>query len=193
MYIDTSTQSPTTAYFEEARDAVLGDPSTQVAAMLLEHAKDSRQLNRERARAEEAQLRESQQRQVRALREQSDHIRTAGMYKGALMIASGVASAGSAVASSKDSEVWAGALNGAAKGTEGAGELAEAYHDGRAGLLGADATVAEHESGEAERRLADLREANAEVNDLERSALDHFAEVQRARAAADATITAWRG
>src|SRR5688572_14432615 len=116
---------PTLDYFEEASNDIAGDPATQVAVMMLKHAKESRQISQQQTRLEEAQLRQSQQDQVKALKAQAEQIRAAGFVKGFSMMLSGALTAVAAEPGGSTKKV----LEGSAKYAEGVGTLGSSLHD----------------------------------------------------------------
>ena len=213
---DNSVKPPTLDCYVEARDSFFGDPTSELAALLIEHVRESRQSYFEQTLAEEQHLRVVQAAQVEDLRKEADKVRDAGMAKGFGLIAGGLLTIGSGLATAKDTGVnteagantdpapkappkadapvnWATELAGGAKAAEGAGEVGAAHFERQAGLKRADATEHEHLAGEAERRLETLEEARNHARELERSAFEHLKNMQDKRAETDRMITSWRG
>jgi len=189
---------PTLDCYAEARDAFSGDPASEIAALLIDHVRQSRQSYLEQTHAEEHQLRAVQAAQVEDLRTQADKLRDAAMYEGAGMMLSGGLTIGSAVASASVPDKatgadWPRVLEGSAKGAEGGGTLVSAHFDREAGLAGADATEHEHLGSEAERRLRTLDEALSHTKDLQRSTFEQLQSLQATQAATDRALTSWRG
>ncbi len=189
----TNTASPTTSYFEAARDALAGDPTTQIAAMMLEHAKTSRELNHQQRSVEELRLRELQADQVDQLRLKATRTAIAGFTQGAAGIASGALKIGACGSKAEGDADVAGYLKGTAEGVSGSGTAVSAYFKYEAGQADANGTECEHKSGEALRRLEDLRDESGQLRELNRSALDHLRAIQDAKAATDQAITSYRG
>ena len=213
---------PTLEYYVEAHDRFMGDPTSELAALLIDHVRESRQQNRDQTRIEEAHLRFVQTAQVQELRSEADELRKAGQAKAFGMIVSGAASIGSAAVaaastnpSAPESEqgptpsdatpsdatpsvaakrtAWPQVIKGAADGAEGGGGLIAAEHDLHAGRARTRSTEHEHQAGESERRLNDLSDARSYSRELERAAFDHLEKVQEAESAADKARTSWRG
>ncbi len=213
MYIpnDRSVTPPTLEYYKDARDAFLSDPSSALAALLIDHVRESRQNYLDQTRAEENHLRSVHAAQLEAMRDEADKLRDAGVARGVGMVASGALSimAGYATANTPSSDAskcatpctprpakgtdWPGVLNGAASGAKGGGELFAAYDDRQGQLARTRATEHEHQGGEAERRLKTLDETREHARDLERSAFEHLRNVHETEAATDLALVTWRG
>jgi len=186
---------PTLEYYVEARDGFSGDPASELAALLIDHVRESRQLNRDQTRLEEEHLRFVQAAQVKQLRSEADELREAGRAKafgmivgGSLTVASGVALGGAG----RETH-WSKGFDGGAKGAHGGGELIASEHELHAGRARARSTEYEHQAGESKRRLDDLSDARSYSRNLERTAFDHLEKVQEAQAATDKAQTSWRG
>ena len=182
--------------YAEARDAFMGDPASELAALLIDHVRESRQSYLEQTRAEEHQLRVVQAAQIKDMRVEADKVRDAAISKGAGMMLSGGFTIGSgvAIAQTGDPETpWSKYLAGSADGARGGGELISGHFDREASLARADATEHEHLGSEAERRLESLEEARSHLNELQRSAFDHLRNIQETQAGTDRTLTSWRG
>lgn len=213
MYIpkENNVTPPTLDYYLDARDGFLGDPASELAALLIDHLRESRQNYLEQSRAQEHQLRKVQAAKIEAMRDEADKIRDAGMAKGAGMIASGLltigasgvkahtattnAAASDAAPTSPETAPtdWEGILKGAASGAQGGGELFAAGDERQAQLARTRATEHEHLAGEAERRLKLLDDARANARDLERTAFEHLRKKNETAAATDQTLVTWRG
>jgi len=213
MYIpkENNVTPPTLDYYLDARDGFLGDPASELAALLIDHLRESRQNYLEQSRAQEHQLRKVQAAKIEAMRDEADKIRDAGMAKGAGMIASGLltigasgvkahtattnAAASDAAPTSPETAPtdWEGILKGAASGAQGGGELFAAGDERQAQLARTRATEDEHLAGEAERRLKLLDDARANARDLERTAFEHLRKKNETAAATDQTLVTWRG
>jgi len=187
---------PTLDCYAKARDAFLGDTASELAALLIDHVRESRQSYLEQTRAEEHQLRLVQAAQVEDMRTQADKLRDAGISKGAGMIASGLLTVGSGVSIASTGTAdnpYSKYFDGSAKGAEGGGQLMAAHFDHDAGIAGADATEHEHLGSEAERRLETLDEARSYLKELQRTAFEHLQNIQETQAGTDRTLTSWRG
>ena len=201
---------PTLDCYVEARDAFVGDAASEIAALLIDHVRESRQNYLEQTRAEEHQLRVVQAAQIKDMRIEADKLRDAGMYKGAAMmlsggltIASGVVTASNASSANRETPGsvphkatetnWPSVFEGSAKGADGSGQLIAAHFDREAGLARADATEHEHLGSEAKRRLEALDEARSHLKDLQRSAFEHLKGIHETQASTDRTLTSWRG
>lgn len=203
MYIshESSVTPPTLEYYANARDGFGGDPASELAALLIDHVRESRQSYFEQTRAEEKHLRSVHTAQIKAMRDEADKLRDAGMARGggmmvsgALTIGAGYATASTPTAESKTNDTDRPVvLNGAASGAQGGGELFAADDDRQGQLARTRATEHEHLGGEAERRLETLGEARAHARDLERSAFEHLRNVQATEAATDQALVTWRG
>lgn len=208
MYIpnEHSVTPPTLDYYADARDAFLGDPASELAALLIDHVRESRQSYLEQTHAEESHLRLVQAAQIKELRDEADKLRDAGMARGAGMIVSGVLTIGASgiTAGTPTTDVsdtppetggtdWPGVLNGAASGAKGGSELFAADDEFQGQLARTRATEYEHQGGEAERRLETLDEARSHARELQRSAFEHLRNVQETEAATDQALVTWRG
>src|SRR5688572_4982696 len=91
MYIpnEHNVTPPTLEYYSDARDAFLGDPASELAALLIDHVRESRQSYLEQTAAEEQHLRTVQSAQIDAMRDEADKLRDAGEARGLGLIASG--------------------------------------------------------------------------------------------------------
>lgn len=212
---------PTLEYYLAARNSFTGDVATDLAVMLIDYVRESRQLNQEQTRAETAQLRLEQAAQVKDMREEADKLRDAGMVKGAGMIlgggvtiASGFATASaatkgaanatdrgapSAAGKGAPSETpsapgfdWFAGLKGSADALNGGGEAWAAHIDRSAARARTRATEHEHRAGESGRRLDTLDEARAHAKELEHSAFEHLRNVQETRADTERARITWR-
>ena len=190
--VENPTTAPPLDYYVEARDRFTGDVATELAVMLIDYVRESRQLDQQQTHAEEAQLRLAQAAQVHDMREEADKIRDAGMIKGLGMIASGGSTIGSGVALASGSEAWATGLEGSAGAANGVGEAWAADVDRSAALARTHATEHEHQAGESERRLDVLDEARSHAKQLEQSAFEHLRSVQQTRADTERASITWR-
>ena len=193
MLIDSNTSSTTASYYENAKNGLMGDHATQLAAMLIDYAKDSREQNRQLRRGEEAHLRLVQQEHITDLRTEANMIRRAGREQGYAMIVSGGLTIGASIAGAKGACDAAGAMNASAKGMEGRGLLLSSNYERQAGMARADAAEHKNQSEEALRRLEDIASADESAKDLQRKAFDHLRAIQETRAATDRALTSWRG
>jgi hypothetical protein len=176
-----SNQSPASEYLEEARDALGGDAETQVAAMMLEHVRESRQVSRAQRQHEEAHLRSSEAAQVQAMHDEADAIRMAGYVQGGSQIAGGVLTAAAAGQGGSS----AAYMKAGAETSKGVGEAVGSHYSGKAADLRADATAHAHRAEASAQRLEDLREANAGLRDLRNAALDNARQIAQTRAATE--------
>ncbi|SRR5690606_2171826 len=193
MFIDSNHTSATVSYYQDAKNALMGDYATQIAAMMIDHAKQSREQNQELRRGEEAHLRLVQREHIEALRTEADMIQAAANAQGNAMIASGFFTVGASVTTYFDSPNAAGIMNGSGKAAEGMGMLGKGENDRKAGLARAEATEYEHQSQEALRRLEDLDGDDESAKDLQRKAFEHLRVVQQIKADTDRALTSWRG
>ena len=205
-----TTTPPPLDYYVEAKGRFTGDVATDLAVMLIDYVRESRQLDQQQTHAEEAQLRLEQAAQVKAMRDEADKIRDAGMTKGASMIlsggvtiVSGLATASTAdkgtasatakgAAPSKPGFDWRAGLEGSAGAANGVGEAWAADVDRSAALARTHATEHEHQAGESERRLDVLDEARSHAKELEQSAFEHLRSVQQTRADTERASITWR-
>lgn len=198
MYIpnEHSVAPPTLDYYADARDAFVGDPASELAALLVDHVRESRQSYLDQTHAEESHLRLVQAAQIKELRHEADKLRDAGranayglLGSGALKISSGVAIASTGTPNNPYSK----GFEGGADGSAGAGTFYASGEEHQGQLARTRATEHEHLGGEAERRLKTLDEARAHARDLERSAFEHLRNVQETEAATDQALVTWRG
>lgn len=213
-----TTTPPPLDYYVEAKGRFTGDVATDLAVMLIDYVRESRQLNQEQTRAETAQLRLVQAAQVHDMREEADKIRDAGMIKGAALVASGLfnVGAGLAAVSTTDTDApsttdtdapsatpagapskqaaidWPTGLKGCGDAAKGSGDLWAAYVDREAALARTRATEHEHRAGESERRLDTLDEARSHSKELEQSAFEHLRNVEETRADTERARITWR-
>jgi hypothetical protein len=212
---------PTLECYLEARNGFTGDVATDLAVMLIDYVRESRQIDQQQTRAEQAQLRLEQAAQVKAMREEADAIREAGMIQGTskmlgggLGIASGIVAVSTtstgdkSTASTGDKSApsttpqgapsqqaaidWPTALQGSAKAVDGGSELWTANVDRSAALARTRATEHDHRAGESERRLDTLDEARSHAKELEQSAFEHLQNVQGTRADTERARVTWR-
>jgi hypothetical protein len=163
-----------------------GDASSQIAAMLLDHAHDSRAGAREARQHEEQNLAAQQAREVEMMREQADHIRNAGFAQGTAMMVGGSLNM---VAAGTDTK----ALSGAAEVYQGVGKVGGALEDARAQESAAAAKQAGHHASASERRLEDIRTEAQEARELVRTVIDFLRDVGRTETASDQASIYLRG
>lgn len=189
-----------TADHSELATELGGDASAEVAAMLLTHARDSREGTREARLHEEQHLAAQEAREVEMMMEQADHIRTAGLYEGigtmtagVLNIASGVTSAVTADATGTlEGGAHAGlgkaiatSLSGGAQLSQGASKYLAETEKAEGQESAARAKQAAQRSGASERRLEDLRTEAQEARELVRTVIDFLRDMGRTEAATD--------
>jgi hypothetical protein len=177
-----------------------GDASAQIAAMLLDHAHDSRETTREARLHEEQHLVAQQEREFEMMMEQADHIRSAGlaegismMVAGTLNIAAGVVTAGTADATgtlqgragAEVGKAVSTSLSGGAQVSQSFGKVGAGLEEAEAQESAAAAKQATHRSGAAERRLEELRTEAQEARELVRTVIDFLRDVGRTEAATD--------
>jgi fatty acid-binding protein DegV len=187
-----ATSSPARVYFDEAANSALGDPTTQLAVMVLEHAKDSRDLNQEQNRLEEEHLRHMQRQQVDFMRKQAKHVRNAGRIKGAAMMVGGVATIAAGVAEARGQVEVEARWKAAGGGANGFGEWGAANAEKAGNDAATNATEHKHKGGESERRLEDLREQRSHLRQLQSTALEHLESIEKSKAETDRTLATWR-
>jgi hypothetical protein len=184
---DTISESPARSYFENASDSFVGDPQSELAATLLEHAREARQDNRAQQSLEDEHRQALESNQVNAMRREADAIRAAGLRRGvAQIVGGGLTASGGAAQLSIRSETagksWGSVLDGSGGVSSGVGELLGSRQDAVAANARADATAWSHQVEASERRGDDLRDANGEAADLRRAALDHLRTVSETQA-----------
>lgn len=191
-----SVTPPTLDYYTDARDSFCGDPASQLAALLIDHIRESRQSSLERTRAETDHLRVVQAAQIEDLRKEADKLRDASVVNGWGKVVSGALTVGSGVfiACTKNPDnAWSKGLEGGASGTVGVAELYAAGHEYLGRSARTRATEHEHLASESERRLKTLEEARTHLRELQRTACDHLRSVQETQAQTDRARVIWRG
>lgn len=183
-----TTTPPPLDYYVEAKGRFTGDVATDLAVMLIDYVRESRQIDQQQTRAETAQLRLVQAAQVKDMREEADKIREAGMIKGASMILGG----GVTIATGFTGKKVSAGLKGCGDAVKGGGDFWAAYVDREAALARTRATEHEHRAGESERRLDTLDEARSHSKELEQSAFEHLRNVEEARADTERARITWR-
>jgi hypothetical protein len=181
-----------------------GDVSASVAAMMLQHASESRDLTRQARAAEEKNLEAQESAEVQAMHVQADDIRAAGRWEGLTTIGAGaitcvagvVTATGAALGSGELKHGPAGAvdaLKGSGKLAEGFGEWqgAEAQGDGK--VAESDGVAAGNRAEAAKRRLEDLRDEEKDANDLAHTAIDFYRDQTRTKADTDSATLSFRG
>jgi hypothetical protein len=163
-----------------------GDTSAQIAAMLLEHAHESREGASEARQREEQNLAAQQAREVEMMREQAAHIRAAGVAEGvSLMVGGGL----NMMAAGTNTPV----LSGAAEVSKGFGKLSASIEEARGQESAADAKQAGHHASAAERRLEDIGTEAQEARELVRTVIDFLRDVGRTETATDQAAIYLRG
>ena len=183
-----TTTPPPLDYYVEAKGRFTGDVATDLAVMLIDYVRESRQIDQQQTRAETAQLRLVQAAQVHDMREEADKIREAGMIKGASMILGG----GVTIATGFTGKKVSAGLKGSSDAVNGGGDFWAAYVDREAALARTRATEHEHRAGESERRLDTLDEARSHSKELEQSAFEHLRNVEETRADTERARITWR-
>jgi hypothetical protein len=163
-----------------------GDASAQIAAMLLEHAHESRDGASEARLHEEQNLAAQQAREVEMMREQADHIRAAGLTEGVSMMVGGGLNMMAAGTDTK-------ALSGAAEVYQGLGKAGAALEEARGQESAAAAKQAGHHASASERRLEDIRTEAQEARELVRTVMDFLRDVGRTETASDQASIYLRG
>jgi len=165
-----------TASQSELATELGGDASAQVAAMLLEHAQESREGASEARLSEEEHLAEQQARQVAMMREQASHIRNAGISEGISLIVAGGLNIAAGSAGDQ-------ALSGGAQVSQGIGKGGAALEEAEGQECAAAAQQAEHSSSAAERRLDDIRTDAQEARELVRTVIDFLRDTSQTETA----------
>jgi hypothetical protein len=200
MTIDaTSRMTPSILLFtspEQIAAEFGGDVNASVAAMMLLHAKQLRESVQTACSIEEERLRIQEERQVHAMHEQADRIRSAGMNEGLGLIASGgfqiasgvVGIAGARLQDGQLSPRAAGSqaiLQGSGSASRGVGEMFASEDNWAASIANADATKAENSAEATKRRLDELKEEMAQARDLTKTAIDFLRDQTRTKASTD--------
>lgn len=182
-----------------------GDVNAQVAAMMMMSAHDKREQVQASRRSEDRYLCAMQDQQVASMREQAEHIRSAGQKEGiANIIAGGLQIAGAAwsaygaVNAAPSADVKTGAstentalemlrasLPGMAAVTGGVGTLMAAGEKAEAAGCEADATEAGNHASASERRLDTLRDEEKDAQDMQRTAIDFLRDINQSKAGGD--------
>jgi len=192
MNVNIDAVPPTVSCYEDAAANASEDLTSEVAVMLLQHTKDSRETNRLDSRLEQEHLKQMQRNQVAEMRAQAKHIRDAATTRGIAGMVSGAYTIGGAVATASKSDDTATALNGYGKFYEGMSELGAAKSDEAAKNAEANATEFSHKAGESNLRLDDLREQRAHLRDVQRDALEYLKSIQSTEAQTDLALATWR-
>jgi hypothetical protein len=181
-----------------------GDVTASVAAMMLLHAKQTREAVQTAQAIEEEKLSIYEENQIRSLHEQADWTRSAGikeglglMMKGGLRIASGTV--GIRASTLENGELSPGArgsqaiLDGSGDGAQGGSQLLAAVDNHAADVAEADATDAEHRAEAAKRRLEDLDDQSADARKLTKDVIEFLRDQARTKASTDNAAASIRG
>ena len=156
-----------------------GDIGAQIAALTILTAQKQRRANLELQVKEEAAIERAEAAQVRAMHEQADDIRWAGLVDGVFGMGTGVFQLAGAVSESDSAHYAAGAAL-----SEGIGKGLGAIPRGEEADDRADATSHEHEAAHHRRAFDASRDAVREGQDLLESALDFYKQSQQSAAEA---------
>jgi len=209
MTIDTTNRTtPMSALLfmspEQIATELGGDVNASVAAMMLIHAKQMRELVQTARSFEEENLRIHEERQVRAMHEQADRIRAAGITEGVGLMASGGFQIASGIVGLSGTTLRSGeltpraqgtqaVLQGAGAGANGVSQLVAAGDKHAADVANIEATAAEHRAEAAKRRLDDLEDEAAEARDLTKKVIEFLRDQTRTKAGTDNAAASIRG
>jgi hypothetical protein len=196
--VDSGTQRFDLATFsEQASAAIDGNGAAQVAALLLESAREQQSQARLQRQAEEKALRELEAEQVNSLLREADAVRAAGQARAMGMMISGgftiVGSVGGQVIGDASGQYFAGAMSGEAKLGEGLMNLGAAEHDFAATTARAEGTRSANAAAQEKRRIDDLSAAISESGQTAREALSTASDLVRAETDADQATLYLRG
>jgi len=174
-----------------------GDTGAQIAVMLVQSARDSRNLAHAAEQAAEERMNALGDEQVQDMYEQADATRSAGQMRALGLIISGGATMAGGL-SGLDTGGGAGELeaqvfSGAGNIAKGALDSGASEQDFEAGVHAADATQAQNRMKQVERQLADLDETQRDASQLVRTAIDAAAELSRTKTATDQATLFLRG
>jgi hypothetical protein len=173
-----------------------GDVNAQVAAMMLVHAKESRDLNDTAREAEEKHLKEQQDAQVQAMHDQADAVRTAGfadclgavfqggltMMGGAITMNGATASGGGLAPCDQGTVTY---LNGFGQLGGAAGKFVGDMERAHEKDLEADGVDDGNHADQAKRRLDDLKEQRQDARELTKTAVDFLRQAEQTKGEAD--------
>jgi hypothetical protein len=180
-----------------------GDVGASVAAMMLLHARETREGTSEARAAEERNIEAQEARQVQAMHDQADQIRAAGLWEGTSNIVAGVLGVGAGAVTLNGETLRSGELvtsaqgrveylNGSAKVVVGSGNVFAAIDKADAQNAEADGVAAGNRSEAAKRRLADLNDAAKDAQELTRTAIDFYRDATRTKADTDRAAVSMR-
>jgi hypothetical protein len=181
-----------------------GDVNGSVAAMMLLHARDTRELAGQARSAEETNLAAQENEQVAKMREKADDLRAAGEWEGITTMIGGGLGVASGFVTMTGSTFKSGELKpgprGLSDGLSGTGTIlggigklgaADLHSDGD--LADADATAAANRAEQSKRRLEDIKDMESDARDLARSAVDFYRDVSQTKADGDRAAVFLRG
>jgi len=162
-----------------------GDTDAQIAALMLVSSHEQRKSFQQARQATEKHLEASEQKQVKAMRDQADAAEKAGFWKGAAEMFEG---AGQITAGGfgmgTDKQAAAQSMSTGTGKAGGAGfNIVGSYYDHEAGDKGADATAAGNRADADKRTLDDIRDNDRDARDVAHKALDMVDRLEETRAA----------
>jgi hypothetical protein len=169
----------------EAQLLASGDPGAMVAALVVETAKDERDVSRQIEQTESELQDQQEQAQVQAMRQKASAMRTQAWTSGLIGVAQGAVSLGAACASNGAAKDGVGKLG---RELEAGAKVVGAVHDLSSGLAGAanedaDANIASHEhaASHAGRAAAQAYDNERDAQKLLDTALDFYKEYESAQ------------
>ena len=158
-----------------------GDPGAELAALAVKSG-EQQETNAQAARDAQKNMEVSEDnRQVAAMNQKANDIRSAGLWEGAGMMAEGAGSIASAFTTSTK---WGDGLKGAGKVGNGAAIMAAAEPKAAGANADADAAAAKSASDQAKSAAEDLHDAKKAGAEFVSTALDFYREYTSAQASA---------
>ena len=163
-----------------------GDTNAALAALMLEHAQQKREMLGQARLAEEEFLQKREAEQVAHIREEAEEAAQAARMKAMGCIVSGGLGIAGGVMMVDGGECAESKMFCASGDTvKGGLDFAASQHDKSAGTARADATAADHRVGAAKRQLEEIQGEQNEARELMRNALDFLKELGKSRAEID--------
>jgi hypothetical protein len=170
---DTPALMPEASFDAITRLETMGDPTSEMAALLMKSARHAKESDEAVRKSEEAIQTAYEEREVAALRERADETRKAGWASGLASIGAGTCSVGESFVGESIGKRW----KGASKGIEGAGKIGETQFQGERDELDTEAKSASHGAAHAKDRARDAADDVKKHDELLRRVLEYYKEI----------------
>jgi hypothetical protein len=157
---------------------LLGDVTAQIAALMIQSAKEHRKANEQLRRSADAMQRAEEQKEIQAMRDKAGHIMTAGLFEGAGMVATGSMQMGQGYSVSSMNSPEAARWNGGIALAGAPFKVGTAYFSAQQAADDATAKEASQAAGHAKTAVDNAQENSKAANDHIHKVLEFYKEMR---------------